>query len=563
MKVINSKKTKLTKKQYFMILGAMVASLSLTAPVLSVKTLAAEDEEVLFEDQEDDYKTEDIKEDDVVQDNTVVEPEPAKEETKPEEQKQEEPKQEENKSQPKLKEEEISTKLEDKPENSDNNKAQTQAKVQNQTQAKIKDNNQKAPKKELPKSLIHKGLYYEESYDFKTNIQQNNKLLEFAKNKKNIQITISEPKKEVEGGFFSKAIFSYRVQCPELGSDVRRTYADFEWLRNQLSIRYPLRLIPVVVKENILKQMGKNLKDENEENFELRKIRFLYKFIQSVLEKKILATSPILYEFLVYDEKNLAKYKKFLEKKPYELEVNLNNLITVKGEVKCAIKQTTVNDSEMIINKSISLNDLYNGLITNIDLVINDFNNLTKHFKEISIIFNKMNQNLTAYKYPNADEIKGNFNNLKSLFEKWSKNINSQTEFFNNIIKENFNYMNLELNEINQTFNKYRNYKFEYEDFTSMINKEKENVINGFINEELRKEENRGKKPNQIKFNRNKLEEIFYSKNLLLIEEKKRLVTTMHYLIKDYNKLISLHGKKIKEINDSVQKTVVIDFINE
>ena len=174
-----------------------------------------------------------------------------------------------------------------------------------------------------------------------------------------------------------------------------------------------------------------------------------------------------------------------------------------------------------------------------------------------------MNQNLTAYKYQNADEIKGNFNNLKSLFEKWSKNINSQTEFFNNIIKENFNYMNLELNEINQTFNRYRNYKFEYEDFTSMINKEKENVINGFINEELRKEENRGKKPNQIKFNRNKLEEIFYSKNLLLIEEKKRLVTTMHYLIKDYNKLISLHGKKIKEINDSVQKSVVIDFIQE
>ena len=90
MKIINSKKSKLTRKQYFMILGTMVASLSFTAPVLSIKALAAEDEEVLFEDQEDDYKTEDIKEDDVVQDNTVVESESAKEETKHEEQKQEE-----------------------------------------------------------------------------------------------------------------------------------------------------------------------------------------------------------------------------------------------------------------------------------------------------------------------------------------------------------------------------------------------------------------------------------------------------------------------------------------
>ena len=90
MKIINSKKSKLTRKQYFMLLGTMVASLSFTAPVLSIKALAAEDEEVLFEDQEDDYNTEDIKEDDVVQDNTVVESEPAKEETKQEEQKQEE-----------------------------------------------------------------------------------------------------------------------------------------------------------------------------------------------------------------------------------------------------------------------------------------------------------------------------------------------------------------------------------------------------------------------------------------------------------------------------------------
>ena len=96
LKINNSRKSKMTKKQYFMLLGAMVAGLTFTAPVTSVKALAETNEEVLFEDDTDDYKTEDIKEDDIVKDNTVVEPE--KQEEKKEEPKKEEPKQEEKKN---------------------------------------------------------------------------------------------------------------------------------------------------------------------------------------------------------------------------------------------------------------------------------------------------------------------------------------------------------------------------------------------------------------------------------------------------------------------------------
>ena len=209
------------------------------------------------------------------------------------------------------------------------------------------------------------------------------------------------------------------------------------------------------------------------------------------------------------------------------------------------------------------MKELYNRIISCIDLCINDFNNLTHRFKEISVYFNQLNKNITAFKYKNADDMKESFNNLKSLFDKWSKNVNSQTEFFNNVVKENLNYMSLELNEVSNTFKRYRDYKFEYEDFTVMINIEKSNMVNTYINEELKKEVNKGKTANQIKYNKNKLEQLFSNKNLLLIEEKKRLVTTMHYLIRDYNKLISLHNKKIKEIDELVQKTVVIDFIRE
>ena len=49
LKINNSRKSKMTKKQYFMLLGAMVAGLTFTAPVTSVKALAETNEEVIEE----------------------------------------------------------------------------------------------------------------------------------------------------------------------------------------------------------------------------------------------------------------------------------------------------------------------------------------------------------------------------------------------------------------------------------------------------------------------------------------------------------------------------------
>lgn len=454
-----------------------------------------------------------------------------------------------------IKKEEAKKEEEKKPEK-ENNQQQIQKEIKTQPQ------NQTPPPKELPKSFIHKGLYYPESYDFKTVIQQKNKLLELSESKKPIQILISEPKKESEGGFFfSKAVYSYRVQCPELGSDVRRTYSDFEWLQNQLSIRYPLRLAPVFVKENMVKQLGKNLKNESDENYELRKIRYLNKFINSVLNKKIFRTSPVLYEFLILDEKKLIKYKNILDKKPYELEVGLNNLITVKGEVKCSLEQKNINDSEILIHKAFSLSELYNRIITNLEYAINDFHDLSMHLKNISLLFNYVNLNLTNYKYSKVDDMKNSINNLKALFEKWSKNMSEQSDFFSTSIKENLNYMSLELIGIDTIYKKYKDYRNEYEDFTTMIKKEKNELIDTLKNEEMKKDINKGKDPKSIKFNKKAFDEIFYNKNLLLIEEKKRLSTTMHLMNKDYNKLMKIHMKKIKEMDEDANRTIKIDFI--
>ena len=98
---------------------------------------------------------------------------------------------------------------------------------------KIKEDNTKK-KEESPLDI----LYSNQKYDIKTQTHQKNKLLELEEKKEKIRVTISEPKLEKSGGFFSKPIYSYKVVSTILDSEVRRNYSDFEWFRDQLFYRY-------------------------------------------------------------------------------------------------------------------------------------------------------------------------------------------------------------------------------------------------------------------------------------------------------------------------------------
>ena len=102
--------------------------------------------------------------------------------------------------------------------------------------------------KESPEDL----LYANQNYDITTQPPQKNKLLELEEKKEKLIINISEPKQEKKGGFFSKSVYSYRIVTPIIGKDVRRIYSDFEWLHDQFLLRYPLRLVPHIIKESNL-----------------------------------------------------------------------------------------------------------------------------------------------------------------------------------------------------------------------------------------------------------------------------------------------------------------------
>ena len=141
--------------------------------------------------------------------------------------------------------------------------------------------------KEEPKEEIEDPLFSQMTYDIKTQTQQDNELLKLDKEKKRISIKVSEPKKEKAKGLFKKAIYTYKVECPEIKTEVRRTYNDFEWLKNQLGLYYALRVVPPLLKESMFFQMDIVNKKDSEEVIENAKIKYLNIFISYIIKKKI------------------------------------------------------------------------------------------------------------------------------------------------------------------------------------------------------------------------------------------------------------------------------------
>ena len=216
--------------------------------------------------------------------------------------------------------------------------------------------------KEETKIEIDDPLYSPMTYEIKTQIQQDNELLKLDKEKKRIKITVSEPKKEKSKSLFKKDIYTYKVSCPEIKTEVRRSYADFEWLKNQLGLYYALRVVPPLIKESMFFQLEIVNKKDPEEIIENAKVKYLNYFMTSLIKKKIFRTSAILYEFLELNESDFKKYKDLLGKYKYDLNVTLDNLKTVKGNVKFELKKDDIKKGNAFGKKCNEICNIYQYL---------------------------------------------------------------------------------------------------------------------------------------------------------------------------------------------------------
>ena len=422
---------------------------------------------------------------------------------------------------------------------------------------KIKEVGKK--KEQSPQAI----LYSPESYDIKTKTQQNNQLLELEEKKQRIKVTISEPKLEKSGGFFSKAVYSYRIVSTILEKDVRRTYADFEWLRDQFNIRYPLRVIPPIIKENLFSQMDIIEKTDTEEIIQQKKAKYLNMFFNKLLQRKIIRTSPLILEFLILDEKDFKKYKEILNKNKYELQITLDNLITYHGKIHCELKKDHLPKADIINKKVNKLSEIYQKLEKSISNIVSDFQLLESHMKEISNQFILLTREITDDNNP--IKIKDIFSDLNKLFNQWSVSYANKSKFFKEDFKSIFNYMNLETQEISKIYKNYTTFKVEYEDFTIRINKRKEEL---FEQKDYSKWSLKPGTESQLPmFQNNKkiaFEKMLYKETYLLTQEKKRIACTLHLLFKQFNKILKNQSNELENYFKNLKETnkAVIDDAN-
>lgn len=406
------------------------------------------------------------------------------------------------------------------------------------------DESQEEPK-EQQQEEFQNPLYSPMVYNIKTVAQQDNELLKLENEKKKITIIISDPKKEKSVGMFSKkSVYSYKVECPEIKTEVRRTYADFEWLKNQLGLYYALRIVPPLIKESMLYQLEIVSKKDTEEVVEQAKIKHLNYFITALLKRKIFRTSAILYEFLELNDKDLKVYKDQLNKYKYNLNYTLENLKTVKNTMKFELKPSEINSANLLGKKCNTISDIYNKIEKNVINVSNDFQNLEMHMKEIGELFNKLVTQLKNDE--NAKKMEDVFTKLNKIFTSWSVSCEKQSSFFKNNFKSFFNYMNLEIQEMSVINQQFVAYKKEYEDFSGKLNKKKEDL---FAQKDQSKWSVEPGTEDQIpKYVNNKklaFEKMLYQETTFQSDEKKLVACTVYFMMKQFNKLMKCQSENV------------------
>ena len=286
-------------------------------------------------------------------------------------------------------------------------------------------------------------LYKPQSIEVKFSPQEENKLTQLEKESKKISIKISE-ETITKKNIFSYSKFTCKIECPELSSTVVRSLEDVEWLKIQLNEKYPMQYIPPISNKM-------SLKDPKTVS------RYIQKFFDAILRRKILRTSILIQDFLTKD--NFEAYKK--EMKEFKLSPKMENYKSNKENLKFDFKEEQIYLPQKYLKKLEPTKLLYNNLDAVLTQIGNCFQFLSKHFKDASEIFGKLHK--CSKDTDQTENTKKVFDKLKTIFNDCSNSYSNQGQFFEKDLKEFFGYINTEYNEMLTLYNQFTKKKNEFE----------------------------------------------------------------------------------------------------
>ena len=284
-------------------------------------------------------------------------------------------------------------------------------------------------------------------------------------NDKKVTIIISDPK-AVEASIFKSNYITYEVFTVNTQWKVTRRYSDFDWLRQTLKRILPGLYCPPLP--------GKKLGSRRFENdFVVKRMKYLTKFINDIVENEIFKASEVLISFLSINDREQFELKKKLFdtiKSPERVEdyYSLNGKINLLEDDYNEMHYTNIQN---YIKLQTQLFDRMNynlkNYISNINSACNNLEDIQKDFEMLT----QLNKIVLM-----KEEITKTYEELGIFFKNWKRIIYNQNDLINNNIRYFFKYICMENNAFNELILNRLEKKEEYSKEMNKLNRKKEDL---------------------------------------------------------------------------------------
>jgi hypothetical protein len=254
---------------------------------------------------------------------------------------------------------------------------------------------------------------------------------------KDLPIKIGMPEKVGKSIIKKKAMTYFTTIAVPLGKVVKRSFDDFEWLRQKLNKMFDSNFIPSLPKMNPI--IGIN----NDEQIS----RSIEKFMHYLSLDPIIKNSQILYDFL-----SIENYDEFTKKKKeYEVITPCNDI----QDFKSITGEIDINFDDQKEKRLITIKDFCNNnskllekLNSNLNSFFQEMNSVIKRTNEIANIWGNLFK--TSEKYQDDNISKDIYYQMNNFFFSLANNFKKQNDFINVDIKESFIFMQHNYVSINE-----------------------------------------------------------------------------------------------------------------
>jgi len=270
-------------------------------------------------------------------------------------------------------------------------------------------------------------------------------------NDKKVTITIQNPK-AVETSIFQPNYIIYEIITDVTQWQVERRYSDFDWLRQTLKKIHPGLYCPPLPQKKLGSRRFEN-------DFVAKRMKYLNKFLNDIVESEIFKASEVLISFLSITNREQFEFKKKsfdsmkspeLIEEYYSLDGKVNLLEDDYNEMYYTNIQKYNNVQKQLLDR---INYNLKNYVTNINSACNNLEDVQRDFEFLS----QLNKIIKM-----KEEITQTYEELFVFFKNWKRIMYNQMDLVNNYIRYFFKYISMENSAFNELIQERLKKKEEY-----------------------------------------------------------------------------------------------------